>query len=81
MKDLKDLVGVVEVEEDVEEYKTMEEDQFTTTIVMRRDTCQDTFLFQEDIGVLIAGITPMLQKIVKTLLLNGKIVFDREVPT
>ena len=45
MNDLSDLEGVEEVEEDTKVDKLEEEDQFTTTIVMRKDTWRETSLF------------------------------------
>jgi hypothetical protein len=63
MKDLKDLEAVAEAEEDAEVDELVEEDQFTATIVMIKDTWQENIHFQEDLGVHIAGITLMLLKI------------------
>jgi len=80
MKDLKDMEAVVEAEEDTEEDKLVEEDQFIATILISKDTWTKHFHFQEDLGVHIARITPMLPNIVQTLLKNGKIMPGREVP-
>jgi hypothetical protein len=66
MKDLKDLEGVMEVEEDTEVDELAEEDQFIATIVMSKDTWKETFHFQEDLGVHIVGITLMLLKTAQT---------------
>jgi len=50
MKDLSDLEGVGEVEEDTKVDELEEEDQFTTTIVMRKDTWRETVYFLDELG-------------------------------
>jgi hypothetical protein len=61
MKDLPDLEGVIEVEEDIEvdemeeedtELNEMaEEDQYASTIVTRKGIWRDIYPFQGDLGV------------------------------